>query len=149
MTPILLKDPFSPCIDKLVKSKVSKHFSDHWKDSIQYTSHLNLLPLASCFIVLSQFEWRLVGKLLLNTAWKVSVFGVIQVHPFPHSDCIRRITPPYSVRMRKNTDQNNCEYGHFLRIYVKHKEMLFMFTTVTVIAQSMYYYLSKKQVLIF
>ena len=23
---------------------------------------------------------------------------------------------PYSVRMRKNVDQNNYEYGHFLRI---------------------------------
>ena len=22
---------------------------------------------------------------------------------------------PYSVRMRENADQNNCEYGHFLR----------------------------------
>ena len=22
---------------------------------------------------------------------------------------------PYSVRMRENTDQNNSEYGHFLR----------------------------------
>ena len=33
---------------------------------------------------------------------KASVFGVI-----PYSG-------PYSVRMRKNTDQNNSEYGHFL-----------------------------------
>ena len=34
----------------------------------------------------------------------MSVFGVILVRIFP-----------YSVRMRKNTDQNNSEYGHFLR----------------------------------
>ena len=27
---------------------------------------------------------------------------------------IPRISP-YSVRMRENTDQNNSEYGHFLR----------------------------------
>ena len=32
------------------------------------------------------------------------VFGVILVHIFP-----------YSVRMRENADQNNSEYGHFLR----------------------------------
>ena len=28
--------------------------------------------------------------------------------------CVLRISP-YSVRMRGNTDQNNFEYGHFLR----------------------------------
>ena len=28
---------------------------------------------------------------------------------------IRSYSGPYSVRMRKNTDQNNSEYGHFLR----------------------------------
>ena len=46
----------------------------------------------------------------------------------PHSEifwsafsCIRteyaenRSISPYSVRMRENTDQNNSEYGHFLR----------------------------------
>ena len=26
-----------------------------------------------------------------------------------------RIISPYSVRIRENTDQNNSEYGHFLR----------------------------------
>ena len=29
---------------------------------------------------------------------------------------IRSYSGPYSVRMRKNTDQNNSEYGHFSRI---------------------------------
>ena len=28
---------------------------------------------------------------------------------------IRSYSGPYSVRMRQNTDQNNSEYGHFLR----------------------------------
>ena len=28
---------------------------------------------------------------------------------------IRSYFGPYSVRMRENTDQNNSEYGHFLR----------------------------------
>ena len=46
----------------------------------------------------------------LNTAWKVSVFGIILVRNFPHSDRIS----PYWVRMRENEDQNNSEYGHFL-----------------------------------
>ena len=47
----------------------------------------------------------------INTAWKVSVFGVILVRIFPH---LLRISP-YSVRMWENTDQNNSKYGHFLR----------------------------------
>ena len=51
-----------------------------------------------------EFTW------LPNIAWKVSVFGVILVHIFSHSDWIRRDTleiSPYLVRMRENTDQNN------------------------------------------
>ena len=54
------------------------------------------------------------------TAWKLSVFGVILVCIFPHSDWIRefgkiRIISPYSVRVQENADQNNFEYGQFLR----------------------------------
>ena len=43
-------------------------------------------------------------KSLTSIAYKVSVFGVILVIIFP-----------YLVRMRENMDQNNSEYGHFLR----------------------------------
>ena len=32
------------------------------------------------------------------------------------SDCIWSYSGPYSVQMRTNTDQNNSEYRHFLRI---------------------------------
>ena len=87
-------------------------------------------------------EWNL-KSLRLNvflipvmgtTAWKVSLFGVILVRIFPHSDWIQRDTPYLSVlspnagkcgeilrislnwiQMRKNVDQNNFERGHFLR----------------------------------
>ena len=51
-------------------------------------------------------------------ALKVSVFGVILVHIFPHSKWIRmreRIRECESVRMRENTNQNNSKYGNFLR----------------------------------
>ena len=53
-------------------------------------------------------------------AWKVSVFRVILVRIFPHSDWIRRDTEIrsislYSVWMRENSDQYNSEYGHFTR----------------------------------
>ena len=48
-----------------------------------------------------------------TTALNLSVFGVILVRIFPHSDWIRRDTE--SVRIRENADQNNSEYGHFSR----------------------------------
>ena len=47
----------------------------------------------------------------------MSVFGVILVRIFPHSDWIRRETP-YLVQMRENADQNNSEYGYFLHITI-------------------------------
>ena len=43
----------------------------------------------------------------------MSVFGVILVCIFPHSE-IRRISP-YFVQMQENADQNNSESGYFLR----------------------------------
>ena len=45
------------------------------------------------------------------TAWKVFVIEVILVRILPHS--LR--TSPNSVRIWENADQNNSEYGHFLR----------------------------------
>ena len=45
--------------------------------------------------------------LLVSTGQKVSVFGVILVRIFPHSNFF------FSVRMRENADHNNSEYGHF------------------------------------
>ena len=52
----------------------------------------------------------------LNTAWKVSMFGVFLVRIFPHSDWIRKVLQifPYSLRIRENTDKKNSEYEHFL-----------------------------------
>ena len=47
--------------------------------------------------------------LMAPIAWKVSVFGVILVRIFPHSDWILCISP-YSVQMREDADQNNSEY---------------------------------------
>ena len=44
----------------------------------------------------------------------MSLLGVILVRIFSHSDWIWRDTPS-SVRMWENADQNNYEYGHFLR----------------------------------
>ena len=49
------------------------------------------------------------------------VFGVILVRIFPHSDCIQSecgkmlSISPNSAQMQENADQNNSEYGHFLR----------------------------------
>ena len=54
------------------------------------------------------------------TVQNVSVFRVILVHIFPHSDWIRRDTEYLSVfslnvgKCGINVDQHNSEYGHFL-----------------------------------
>ena len=55
-------------------------------------------------------------------AWNVSVFGVILVPIFRHSDWIRRDTEYLSgsVRLWENADQNNFDYGHFLRSVCPH-----------------------------
>ena len=38
---------------------------------------------------------------------------------------IRSYSGPYSVRMRKNTDQNNSEHGHFLHSdFIKRKDLM-------------------------
>ena len=66
------------------------------------------------FISISSYHFIFI--IFLN-AWKVSVFRIILVRVFPHSDWMRRDTLylSYSVTMPENTDQNNSEYGHFLR----------------------------------
>ena len=55
------------------------------------------------------------------TVWKMFIFGVFLVCIFPYSDWIRRDTEylsvfcPNAAKCVKNGDQNNSEYGHFLR----------------------------------
>ena len=51
------------------------------------------------------------------TAWKMSVFGVILVRIILPSDWIQGDTEYLSVFSpnAENTDQNNSEYGRFLR----------------------------------
>ena len=68
-----------------------------WNNSLAWESLSSQKP--KC---LKTINWVLFKH--QYTAWKMPVFGVILVLIFP-----------YSVRMRENTDQNNPEYGHFLR----------------------------------
>ena len=55
----------------------------------------------------------------------MSVFGVILVRIFPHSDWMRRDTEDLSVfilnygKCGKNADQKNSKYGHFLRSVIE------------------------------
>ena len=42
------------------------------------------------------------------------VLSVISI-PYVKSARMRSFSGPYIVCMRENTDQNNCQYGHFLR----------------------------------
>ena len=62
------------------------------------------------------------------TVQKVSVFGVILLRILPHSDSIRRDT--------QNTDQNNSEYGHFLRITNRIMHVLYLLHSIAVAFKS-------------
>ena len=67
---------------------------------------------------------------LINTAWRVSVFGVFQVRIFSHSDWIRRDNQYLSIFglnmerfelwMRETTDLKDSEYGHFSHSAICH-----------------------------
>ena len=60
-----------------------------------------------------------------RTVWKVSVFGVILVRILPHS----------AVQMwENNTDENNSEYGHFLRSVFQNNIIIYFFLSVFVVA---------------
>ena len=56
------------------------------------------------FIVVKVSQYIYCKLNIVHIAWKVSLFGVILVRIFPHSQWIR-----------ENADQNNSEYKHFLR----------------------------------
>ena len=107
-----------------VKRKIFKpilHFpqelSKYW-ESFEQKWYMSMCV----FFWLNKFSGFFIGSILetgtstkANTAWKVSVFPVILVRTFPHLDSIWRLDiSSYSVQMRKNADQNNAEYGHFL-----------------------------------
>ena len=64
------------------------------------------------FFWASLFNSGVAYRAVTNTAKKVSVFGLLLVHIFPHSHWIWRDTL-YSVQMRENTEQKNSKYGHF------------------------------------
>ena len=66
-----------------------------------------MLLIQICYLL------RKVSRLQIEScnAWKVSVFGVLLVRIFPHSDWIQRDI----VRMLVNTDKKNSKYGHFSR----------------------------------
>ena len=84
---------------------------------IRYIFHYELLITSFDTIISAYFFAVRVWTLKDDTAWKMSVFGVILVRIFPHSEWIQRDTPYLPVfRLNAgNTDQNNSEYGHFLR----------------------------------
>ena len=71
-----------------------------------------LLPLHTMYVNFIVRALRVLG-----TASKMSVFGVILVRIShirdEYGETLRIFV--YPVRIRKNTDQNNSEYGHFLR----------------------------------
>ena len=79
-------------------------------------------------------RWSLLFEQLVeisHIAWKMSVFGVIQVAIFPHLDWEILFIFPYSVQMRENADQNNSEYGHLLRSVTIPELLVVIFQTAS------------------
>ena len=83
---------------------------DGWNVPLHHKSYPK--PISADFLLLEYaiyLNWcdmLLLGTCYIDTAWKVSVFGVFLVLIFPYSDWIRRDT--------ECMDQKNSEYGHFL-----------------------------------
>ena len=88
---------------------IQKYISEEWDQIFQFSlkckttetssaeSKFSLNLYESIFII-SSFSWfKKVDHLLGDTARKVSVFGIILVHNFPHSDWIQ-------TRITSNTD---------------------------------------------
>ena len=71
--------------------------------NVQYVyekSHMKSSPsniLLRCMISLARFNRSQSKMFNMDTAWKVSVFGVFLVRIFPQSDWILRDTPQLSV----------------------------------------------------
>ena len=72
---------------------------------------------SSCKLGTIVFSSSTMKMLARRTAWNVSVFGVILVRIFPHSNWIRRDNLCLSVFSlnAENADQNNSDYWHFSR----------------------------------
>ena len=83
---------------------------------------LNVIKIGPSF---SLHFWEFRNKRVTSTAEKETVFGVILVHIFPTFFRIRTeyeeirtylsVFSPNAGKCGKNADQNNSEYGHFLR----------------------------------
>ena len=80
-------------------------------DKYEYLASEEMLPSKQKQIIA---QANFTYSPLRNSVWKVFLLGVILVGFFPHSDWIGSIFL-YSVLMQENTDQNNSEYGYFLR----------------------------------
>ena len=50
-----------------------------------------------------------------RSGWHIRGSLLCKKKRFVKSVCIRSYSIPYSVRMRENAEQNNSQYGHFLR----------------------------------
>ena len=79
-----------------------------WKSvSIPTEIQTKSLDKVHTFIyILWNYNYNPITIVMIRTAWKVSKYGVFLVRIFSYSDWIRIDSiSPYSVRMRKNTEQ--------------------------------------------
>ena len=105
--------------------------------NFEHISHLNFEHAIAGWlmnVMMNQWIFRPILNyisihfiVIICAAWKVSIFGVVLVRIFTHLDWyweIRSISP-YSIWICENRDQNNSEYGHFLRSAAYYSESRF------------------------
>ena len=126
---------FSRFSNFTVQSKVSSFFNDNIISTISCTfRNFRLTGLTMLLVKHFLVEFTYTKKYLQDEnfcnflptdkhcAQQVSVFGVILAHSFPAFPRIRTeygqilsIFSPNAGQCKNNADQNNSEYGHFLR----------------------------------
>ena len=98
-----------------------------WEGQICNKKHGMHFTTIESTICTSHFKQKILSIIII-TAWKVSVFGVIHVRIFPHSNWIRevslRIQSEYGkirTRITPNTDTFHTVYrNHEMSFYVFH-----------------------------
>ena len=79
--------------------------------------------------------YKLWKMKVTDTARKVSVFWVILVRIFPHSDWIRNtVLNSVFSRNTENADQNNSKYGHF-----PHSAVILIYFRLCIVMVVIYY----------
>ena len=127
---------------KMLKKQGSRRISQGFWLIQQSFSRCRMNILHKCLTFPScEFFFFFLYKLSYDensiTAWKVSVFEVILVHIFPHSDWIWRDMKYLSV-FSLNAGKYSSKYGHFLRSSYCVRALFFSVKLILLYIQNFY-----------